>query len=222
MRVLILFLAAFSSGSAWALPVPAAQPMKSIEVTWPKLEIRVDVRNLVGPQEAGKLDEPAMRSRVIAANQVWSQCSIEFVARDIENVSTEALNIPYTPKSQDDLGKIANALNPNADFKNAIPLTFAGPWGFYDPNSGLYLTGLGWAFWEQSKVTRIGAMVDNQKIFLASGGPIIAHELGHALSLPHTVEPNNLMGRNGTNDLTSDQCKQARGFALGMLKSFLL
>ena len=220
IHLLSLFTIPFAGLNAWAAPAPPSAVLP-LQPGWSTVSIRVDVRNLVGPNSAGKISEDDIRSRVGAANDVWSQCAVKFVPRVAENVSAEPLAIPYKPQSQSDLSSIAQALNPNG-FHGAIPLTFAGPWGFFDQSSGLYLIGLGWVFKNAQGIDRIGAMIGAQHIFRPGAGPIIAHELGHALSLPHTVEINNLMGRNGTRDLTMDQCNQARSFAETALKDFLL
>lgn len=206
---------------AWAIPTPVEKlNLASLERSWPTLILKIDVKNLVGPQDAGKLTNEQLKSRVDAANEVWTQCAIQFVPRVVQNIEAQALNVPYRPQSSEDLSKIAATLNPNG-FEKALPFTIAGPWNFYDKTSGLYLTGLGWVFMNGPKINRIGAMVSADKAFLPKGGPIIAHELAHALSLPHTVEAQNLMGSAGTNTLTHDQCVQARKFAQSSLATYL-
>lgn len=225
MRTLHLaaFLTFFGSlglaPEALALPAPA-RPMPPLEPALPPLSLKVDLRNLTGPDEAGRLEESELISKLDAANRVWSQCAIQFSPRSFANVSTQALGVPYAPQSQDDLSRIASALNP--DGFTAIPLTVAGKWEFHDNGSGLFLTGLGWVFTNSSGIDRIGAMISNTKLSDPSAGPIIAHELAHALSLPHTAEERNLMGKAGTNELTREQCNQARGFAQNSLRSLLL
>ena len=43
------------------------------------IDLRVDVRNVAtGPRDAGRLPASDLRSRLQAANDVWSQCSIRF------------------------------------------------------------------------------------------------------------------------------------------------
>jgi hypothetical protein len=205
---------------AAALP---AHPLPALDPNWTKISVRVDVSNLVGPGETGKIPEEDLVSKVGGINEIWSQCALEFVPRTASNISTEKLKIPYGPKSQEDLSKIAEALNPNSSFNGGIPLVVAGPWNFYDAGTGLYLSGLGWVFTgTANRVDRIGAMVDSQKFYRPRGPAIIAHELAHALSLPHIGELKNLMGPGGTDDLTRDQCLQARQFTQEKLRTFLL
>ncbi|MGZ3697562.1 MAG: hypothetical protein ACXWP5_05615 [Bdellovibrionota bacterium] len=181
--------------------------------------IQVDIHNLVGPHAAGAVSPGQMASRLELANQIWEQCEIQFVARTRRNVSTERLKIPFEPRSQEDLSKIAEAINPRG-FHRAIPLTFAGRWGFFDSGSGLFLTGLGWAFWNDTKLERIGAVVDERRIFANDAGALIAHELAHALSLPH-IPGKNLMG-SGAPVLTPEQCEQARKFTETVIPDFMV
>ncbi len=211
------------SAAAWAVPTPpdAKKDLIPLESGWPLISLYVDVRNLTGPGGTGTLPESKLASRIDEVNKIWSQCAIKFVVHSALNVSAEKLKIPYSPRSQDDLGKIAEALNPHG-YHDAVPLTFAGPWNFYDSRSGLYLNGLGWVFTNNQGLDRIGAMVSATKIFIPAGGAIIAHELAHALSLPHVANPKNLMGPGGTEDLTEDQCKQARNFSEIALREFVV
>lgn len=188
----------------------------------PMINLRLEARNITGPLEAGRLAESELRASVDAANAVWSQCSMRFTTISARNVSAAALGVPYEPKNQDDLSRLAGALHPRGfEGADAVPLTVAGPWRFYDAATRLYLTGLGWVFTNpQGKLDRIGAMIDSQRIRLPVAGPIIAHELAHALSLPHVAESDNLMGSGGTNRLDDNQCQKARLFASTVLKGF--
>lgn len=214
-----MLLSGAPPSNAWAIPQPDnALPVIPASDAW--ITLRLDVRNLTGPADAGRLAASVLRSRVEAANLVWSQCSIRFTPRSARNVSARDLGVSYEPKSQDDLSRLAGALNPHG-FKSAIPLTIAGPWRFYDAGTGLYLTGLGWVFTNQrGALDRIGAMIDSRRVHLPIAGLLIAHELAHALSLPHVAERDNLMGAGGTSKLTSDQCRQAREFVSTTLVGF--
>ena len=207
-RLLLALVLATAVGSAQASIPPR------------RLTLNLDVRNVTGPLGMGKLGAADLRAGVEAANKVWEQCSISFTALSATNVAAETLGVAYEPKSQDDLSRLAAALNPHG-FGHAIPLTIAGPWNFYDKPTGLFLTGLGWVFTGPGGgIDRIGAMVGSGKIHDPIAGLIIAHELAHALSLPHVTEKDNLMGPGGTIRLTPEQCRQAREFAGTTLASF--
>ncbi|MCM2279104.1 MAG: hypothetical protein NDJ89_13595 [Oligoflexia bacterium] len=198
-----------TGSSAMALPAPP-KPLASLDPGWRPITLRVDVRNLTGPEHAGRIEEARLARRLEEVNRVWSQCAVSFVPRSVTNVSAPNLGIPYEPRSQEDLSRIAAALNPSGF--PALPLTVAGPWGF-EEKDGFRLSGLGWVFTSPRGIERIGAMISSTKFHDVSAAPIIAHELAHALSLPHVAEPGNLMGPGGTNELTPGQCLQARRFS---------
>lgn len=207
----ISFLNLLWGAQALAIPAPPSEQ---------ELVLRLDFKNLTGPDGEGLLTKEEMTSLLVRVNEIWSQCSVRFVTRLVENVNARSLGVPYQPKSQDDLSRIAAALNPGG-FDHAIPLTVAGPWEFFDRNTGLFLHGLGWVFTraDGAGIERIGAMIDARKIRWRTHGEIIAHELGHTLSLSHHPDPANVM--NGDSKLTPEQCTQARGFSLARLPGFL-
>ena len=140
-------------------------------VTWDEVTLRLDVRNLTGPSDAGKLTWEQMTAKLEEVNRIWSTCQIRFVSRSASNVAAASLQIPYEPQSQGDLHKIARALNPNG-FNGAIPLTIAGPWNFFDHETGVWLHGLGWAFYRPAdkQVVYIGAMIGAQRLNEKRGG----------------------------------------------------
>lgn len=212
-------LVLFGASAALAAPVPV-KPLRALERGWTELNLRVDIRNLTGSNDLGRIPEAELIRKMEDVNSIWAQCSVKFTPRYVSNVSAEKLKVPYQPQSQEDLGKIAVALNP--DGYPALPVTVAGPWTFLDPGSGLYLSGLGWVFLNAKGLDRIGAMISATKIFDPTGVPILAHEIAHALSLPHSSIRDNLMGGAGTNDLTSEQCVQARRFVELALHEFVI
>ncbi len=126
--VLLLILSTAGTFSAFAMPAPA-------EIT-----LRVDVRNLVGPEGTGKLDDQVMVSLIEKASMFWRPCGVRFMARSTGNVDAVANQVPYRPKNQDDLGKILAAMDPNKDH-TGIPVMIAGPWDYKDASYGLYLWG---------------------------------------------------------------------------------
>lgn len=184
----------------------------------------MDARNLTGPAGTGQLSESELRALVTASNSVWTPCSIRFTPVRTANVSSEALGVAYEPKSQADLSRLASALNPKGfEGTDALPFTVAGPWRFYDAGTGLYLTGLGWVFTSpQGKLDRIGAMIDAQRVRQPVAPLLVAHEMAHALSLPHVAEQDNLMGPGGTSKLSPAQCEQARAFARRALSALVV
>jgi hypothetical protein len=219
VRAAAAVLSALSCWSAWGAPVPVPKgpPALPRPADLSLIGLRVDVRNLVGPQGAGTTNLTDLASKVESVNEVWAQCGIEFQIRSSGNVSAEALKVPFHPRNQDDLSKIAVALNPKPS--EAIPFTVAGPWGFYDNRSGLFLMGIGWARYDATGLQHLGAMVGAEQLGNPNWKLIFAHELGHALSLPDARDDGTLMG-TGNNRLTSAQCAQVRAFANTQLRGF--
>ena len=214
---LVLLLSFVFSNFAWAIPAPVS-PIKKLEIDWDEFSLRLDVTNLIGENNEGYLPNEVMLQRISEVNFIWAQCSIQFYVRSVANISATALSVPYRPQSQEDLSKIAAAINPNG-FDGAIPLTFAGYWGFKDSYSGFYLHGLGWVFIDgQNKIDRVGAMIGSNKFNEEYAASLISHELGHALALDHWREADNLMA--GGQKLTQKQCNDARFFAQTILADF--
>lgn len=187
----------------------------------PAIRIRLDFRNVLGPAGQGALSAKKGAKLLTEVNDVWSQCGIQFRLRRFGNESAKALALPYPPQSMDDLSVIAQKLNPRG-FREpnlALPLTIAGPWSFV--YNGVWLNGLGWVFTNaQNGVDKIGAMMSAKKLDAPEGGLILAHELGHALSLAEGGD-GTLMGP-GTPFLSVGQCQQTRSFALRYLGQFII
>ncbi len=218
--MLMVVAVAWTKGPAWATPIPvkmsAPEVLKPLKAEWEPIVLRLDVRNLTGPQDEGVLPKDLLRVRISQANIIWAQCGIRFVARSIANVSAVKLKVPYEPQGQNDLSTIASALNPNG-FDEAIPFTLAGPWRFSENGFSFY--GLGWVFTRSDhEIDRIGAMIGAQRIHEEWAPQLISHELGHAMSLQHSPDQNNVMA--GGDRLTPEQCDQSRDFAQASLKKF--
>ena len=163
-----------------------------------------------------------MRSLLGGINQVWSQCGIEFLPARLANVSAGDLKVSYSPRSEGDLSAIAAALNPQG-YGNTLPLTIAGAWNIN--NNGWIISGLGWAFVRPNhELDHIGAMVDAKSLQGPNAADLLAHELGHALSLQHATEESNVMipeAHTLGKRFSVAQCEQARGFTQSVLQRFV-
>jgi hypothetical protein len=197
-----------------------AMPTPPLESAWPKISLKLEIRNLTDVDGSGKLDEKDLRAAATSINEIWSECSIQFVLQKVRNVSAAALKVAYVPQGQEDLGKLEAALNPSGNYAS-IPLTIAGPWTFYDPASGVYPFGYGWVFHDGQKLNRIHAMISSTRFKVKTSREIMAHELGHALSLPENGSGDDIMGK-GVGHVSMPQCLQTRAFAISALSQFRL
>jgi hypothetical protein len=199
--------AAFCTSSAWALSEPARET----------IQLRLNFRNVVAPDGKGRLSTRKAMPLFREINSIWKQCGIQFALTHFGNTSAKQLDLPYPPQSQADLSTIDAKMNARG-FGGAIPLTIAGPWSFFDPISQVYLNGLGWVYANGTGVSKVGAMMSAKKLVAPEAGLILAHELGHALSLPEGGD-GTLMGP-GTPVLSADQCEKTRAFAQAYLGEF--
>lgn len=170
------------------------------------LIVPVDLHHLTESESTEGLPNDFLSETIQAVNEVWSICEIRFEVRSRRAVSAARLGVPYRPQKMDDLSLIAQAVEPGG-YRGAIPFTVAGDWGL-----GLY--GLGWAFSRNDSgvIDRVGAMIDVKQLTQPHRVELIAHELGHALSLPHYPKSGNVMS-GGALVLIEEQCAQARNFA---------
>ena len=212
----ILIIAGLWNSSAWAIPAPA-RPMTSVEGAPQKeLVLKTELRNIVGPSSE-RMDRVELVTRIVEVNRILAQCSIRLEVNAFANIEASKLGVTDSPASMNDLALVASKLNPNGF--PALPVTVAGKWDVVDRGTRLF--GLGWVFMSNHGIDRIGAMISNAQIHLETAAAVIAHEVGHALSLSDVQERDNLMGTGGTHTLTRDQCAQARRFARNSLKSLI-
>ena len=67
-------------------------------------------------------------------------------------------------------------------------------------------------------------MADNKILSLPNAADLLAHEMGHALSLQHATEASNVMlpeSHSLGDKFSAQQCLQARDFTQGALMQFV-
>jgi hypothetical protein len=204
-----IYFIAIGVGQAGAVPVPPV-------VVGPELRLELAVGELIEkPGSRVLLNRRRIRELVTGLNEIWGSCGIRFRASQ-SVVRVSAGTLPFYPRTQDDLSKIASRFHPSQYRRGRVPLTLAGDWSRLEPSGGMKLHGLGWAFYSPRedeapwRIERIGAFVAREQISSEGFFKLAAHELGHALSLGHSADPSNVMA--GGDQLTAEQCAQVRTF----------
>jgi hypothetical protein len=177
----------------------------------PILELRLDIRNLISDSGKEKISEQRLIDLMEQVNQVYSQCQIRFVTRNILEIPASSLEIPFPPQSEADMTLIGSKIHPNGFGKTneALPLTIAGEFGFFAPNHGVHLFALTWTWLNgPNDIGRMHSMIARQHLDGPHAVDIAVHELGHFFLLQHTGVPGNIMASGS--GITLEQCAQIR------------
>ncbi len=181
------------------------------------VQVGLALSEILPPAETGTgplLTKPRTRQFLQGLNQIWAACDVVFRADSQVLSIYESAETPYKPRTQEDLSRIAGYLHPRAFQKGSVPFTLAGNWSELEPSDGLKLHGLGWAFYVESgvpwKIDRMGAFVGAEHFGTERFVRLAAHEIGHALTLGHSTQMQNVMGRG--DQLEPAQCLQVRRF----------
>ena len=70
--------------SAMAAPLPAPQVNNPLQRALETLKIRLDITNMTGANNTGFINAQDLAQRVTLTNELWSQCSIEWVPAKFE------------------------------------------------------------------------------------------------------------------------------------------
>jgi hypothetical protein len=148
------------------------------------------------------LDSMSAVSDLKRVNTVWSQCEIAFQIDHYSSVNPTTANLAFSTAESDDLNKIRS----NFSSDQSLLLVSTGPWdragslGRTPANAWTTMPGAG----------PYGAILEEP---VATTPNIIAHELGHYLSLTHVSDRTDLMNPiiyPTSSLLTSNQCELAR------------
>lgn len=157
--------------------------------------------------------ENDMRVVLVEINKVWKQADIEWIFGSFNKKSINSQQFDLTGKETTQqikslLGNIAPSNAPgqhvwNIVFVRNMPPPVQGA-------AGLYWAPVQTVYFGETKITKKGT-IETQPF-------VLAHELGHSLTLAHSNLPTNLMGPGAISAdlpiLTDDQIERARSQAL--------
>jgi len=151
-------------------------------------------------------DRTGAEALVRGINGVWSQCGIGFVLEDYEAIEPKNVGLDYGTVNMVDLPRIR--LDLGSDHQLLVVLT--GKWAtagdINDSGANAWTTLPG--------NSPYGAIIEKP---VATNERLVAHELGHYLSLLHVHDASSLMNpviHAGSRKLTSPQCQRARSTAI--------
>jgi hypothetical protein len=136
------------------------------------------------------------------ANQIWRECGIQFQLERYENVQPQEFELRYQTRNYEELNEIRERFSD----PRRLLVVATGKW---DRTGSL---GNSWAnaWTNMPGESQYGVVLERT---VTSYPQILAHELGHYLSLGHDEDPRNLMhpvvARNST-ELTRQECQSAR------------
>lgn len=152
------------------------------------------------------MDSQTAQDMVARINSVWSQCGIGFRLEDYQNVEPKNVGLAATTENMSELPQIRGALQS----PNQLLVVLTEAWGsagdINDSGADAWTTLPG--------NPPYGAIIDQP---VSRNANIIAHELGHYLSLLHIQNRANLLSPivgASSRSLTSGQCSQARATAV--------
>jgi len=136
------------------------------------------------------------------SNRIWRDCGIQFQLEDYQSVQPQSYELRYQTRNYEELNEIRGAFNE----PGMLLVVATGRW---DRSGSL---GNSWAnAWTNLPGERYYGVVLERAV--TSYPQILAHELGHYLSLDHKNDARSLMnpvvGRDSI-DLSRQECKEAR------------
>jgi hypothetical protein len=136
------------------------------------------------------------------SNRIWRDCGIQFQLEDYQSVQPQSFELRYQTRNYEELNEIRGTFNE----PGMLLVVATGRWD----RSGTL--GNSWAnAWTNLPGERYYGVVLERAV--TSYPQILAHELGHYLSLDHKNDARSLMnpvvGRDSI-DLSRQECKEAR------------
>jgi hypothetical protein len=136
------------------------------------------------------------------ANQIWRDCGIQFQLEEYQNVEPQTFDLRYRTRNYEELNQIRGTFSD----RSKLLVVATGKW---DRSGSL---GNSWAnAWTNLPGERTYGVVLERTV--TSYPQILAHELGHYLSLDHKNDINSLMNpvvARQSVELSRQECKAAR------------
>lgn len=151
--------------------------------------------------------EPLMtKSEVISnlkgINSIWKQCNISFQIEELLNVSPDKVDLQFHPSENSELTDIRERFVN----KSTLLVVTTGSW---DRSGSLgYTEANAWTSMPEDEP--LGSILESP---VATFSNIVAHELGHYLSLYHVDDSDDLMNPiiyDSSTSISEDQCAEAR------------
>ena len=154
-----------------------------------------------GPDGDPVANEDDVSQELKAVNRIWSGCGIQFQVEEYLSVLPSEYGLRYRTQSYGELDDVRETFR---DPKRLL-VVYTGPW---DRSGDIGSTGAN-AWTNLPGDDLYGSIIEAR---VAGFAPILAHELGHYLSLGHVsrtgalIQP--LVGRTSTG-LNEDECDSA-------------
>ncbi|OFZ80727.1 MAG: hypothetical protein A3K03_13320 [Bdellovibrionales bacterium RIFOXYD1_FULL_44_7] len=148
------------------------------------------------------VSEDQVRATVAKANNVWSDCDISFILEDYEVVDPGQLDLKYQTENLSELKDIRGKFKDDRRFL----VVSTGKW----QRSGSLGNTSANAWTSMPGSSPYGIVLESP---VALNGNLLAHELGHYLSLRHTADETQLMNPviyNKSKQIDEAECLKAR------------
>jgi hypothetical protein len=146
-------------------------------------------------------------------NQLWGECGIHFQIDHYQTIAPEREQLRYRTADYAELNRIRRKF---MDDRTLLVVT-TGPW---DRSGSLGNTGAN-AWTNMPGEDLLGAVIEKP---VSRDSNVLAHELGHYLSLGHVADPRGLMHAliySDSRRLSGEECESARWAAHAFWKKMI-